>query len=294
MSHRAGFVNIIGRPNVGKSTLMNQLVGEKLSIITSKAQTTRHRILGMVNDDDSQIVFSDTPGIIFEPQYGLHEAMMQFVNSAFEDADIALFLTEIYENPEDLTDALERVKMIEAPKFLIINKIDQASPARMESLFAAWDALGIFDKILPVSALTGKQVPELLNIIKQSLPEHPGYYPKDDLTDKSERFFVSEIIREKLLLNYQKEIPYSAEVVIESFKDKEDITVISALIFVERESQKNIIIGKAGAAIKKVGVEARKDMEDFIGRKVFLELHVKVREGWRNDPTTLKRFGYGI
>lgn len=293
MAHKAGFVNIIGRPNVGKSTLMNQLVGEKLSIITSKAQTTRHRIMGMVNDEDSQVVFSDTPGIIFQPQYGLHEAMMQAVQTAFEDADLVLFITDIYEKPEELEDVMTKLKMLDVPKFLLINKIDQASPERLAAVKESWEALGVFDETFEISALLGANLIGLMDAVKATLPEHPAYFDKEELTDRTERFFVSEIIREKILLNYQKEIPYSTEIGIEEFKDKEDITVIRALIFVERESQKNIIIGKGGTALKKVGMEARKDMEEFLGRRVFLELHVKVREGWRNDQKTLKRFGYG-
>jgi len=293
MAHKAGFVNIVGRPNVGKSTLMNALVGERLSIITSKAQTTRHRILGMVNEDDCQIVFSDTPGIIFDTQYGLHEAMMQFVQSAFEDADLVLFITDIYENPDELQPALDKVALVEAPKFLLINKTDQGKPDKLPQLRETWEKKGLFDRIFAISALTGSGLPKLMNAIKAALPEHPPYYSKDELTDKNERFFVSEIIREKILLNYQKEIPYSTEVTIDAFTDKPDITVIRALIFVERESQKNIIIGKGGVALKKVGTEARQDIEAFLERKIFLELHVKVREGWRNDPNTLKRFGYG-
>jgi GTP-binding protein Era len=290
--HKAGFVNIIGRPNVGKSTLMNRLVGEKLSIITSKAQTTRHRIFGMVNAEDYQIVFSDTPGIIFNPQYELHNAMMSSVRSAFEDADILLFITEIYEKPEDVEEALKMVSRLEMPKLLLINKVDQVKEGQLEELEAAWKEKGIFDEIIPVSALEGQNVDTLLAKLLDKLPEHPAYYDKEDLTDRSERFFVTEIIREKILMHYQKEIPYSTQVEIDSFKEDETIDRIRAIIYVERDSQKNIIIGKNGTSIKRVGVQARRDIEVMLGKQVYLELHVKVKEGWRNDSRFLKRTGY--
>ncbi len=290
--HRAGFVNIIGRPNVGKSTLMNALVGERLSVISPKAQTTRHRILGMVNDKNYQLVFSDTPGIIREPQYGLHKAMNEFVRLSLEDADVLLFLTEIYEHPNQLEDVLQSLKGVEAKKLLLINKVDQAKDEKLAELTEAWQATGLFDKILPVSALASLGLNELMKQIVAHLPISPPYYPKDELTDRPERFFASEIIRGRIFANYTKEIPYCTEVIIESFKDDPDISRISATIFVERQSQKPIVIGKDGSKLKKVGTESRLELEEFLGRKVFLELYVKVKENWRNDPRLLKGLGY--
>ncbi len=292
--HRAGFINIIGRPNVGKSTLMNAMVGEQLSVISPKAQTTRHRILGLVNGADYQLVFSDTPGIIREPQYGLHKAMNEFVRTSLEDADVLLFLTEIYEHPNDLADILQSLKAVEAKKLLLLNKVDQAKGDREAELKAAWEATGIFDKVLPISALEGLGLNEVMRQIVAHLPVSPPYYPKDELTDRPERFFVAEIIRGKIFTNYSKEIPYCTEVVIDSFKDEPDITRISAVIFVERQSQKPIVIGKGGDKLKKVGTEARLEMEEFLGRKVFLEMFVKVKENWRNDPRILKGLGYDL
>lgn len=290
--HRAGFINIIGRPNVGKSTLMNALVGERLSVISPKAQTTRHRILGLVNGADYQLVFSDTPGIIREPQYGLHKAMNEFVRISLEDADVLLFLTEIYEHPDQLADVLESLRPVTAKKLLLLNKIDQAKDEKVAELTAAWQATGLFEKILPVSALDGLGLNEVMRQIVANLPESPPYYPKDELTDRPERFFAAEIIRGKIFTNYSKEIPYCTEVIIDSFKDEPDITRISAVIFVERQSQKPIVIGKGGDKLKKVGTESRLELEEFLGRKVFLELFVKVKENWRNDPRLLKGLGY--
>jgi GTP-binding protein Era len=293
MSHKAGYVNIIGRPNVGKSTLMNHWVGEKLSIITPKAQTTRHRILGIVNDEEHQIVFSDTPGIIFDPINKLHVSMNSAVEESMADADVLVFLVEPGEKPESLAPITEKLKQINSPKILLLNKCDTLhdSPEAMKKL-QEWNELGIFERIFPVSALKGDGTKEALQYLFSVLPESPPYFPKDQLTDRNERFFCTEIIREKILLNYQREIPYSVQVEIEAFQEKPDITVVKAIIFTERESQKIILIGKKGDALKKVGTEARRDMEIFLGKKVFLELKVKVRENWRDDSTTLKRFGY--
>lgn len=290
--HRAGFINIIGRPNVGKSTLMNALVGERLSVISPKAQTTRHRILGLVNGDDFQLVFSDTPGIIHEPKYALHKAMNEFVKISLEDADVLLFITEIYEHPKDLADVLEALKGVKAKKLLLINKVDQAKGDRVAELTAAWQEVGLFDDIVPISAQENIGLDVAMAKIVENLPESPPYYDKDELTDKPERFFVAEIIRGKIFTTYTKEIPYCTEVIIESFKDEPDITRISAVIFVERQSQKPIVIGRGGDKLKKVGTESRLEMEEFLGRKVFLELFVKVKENWRNDPRLLKSLGY--
>lgn len=290
--HRAGFINIIGRPNVGKSTLMNALVGEQLSVISPKAQTTRHRILGIENGPDYQIVFSDTPGIIREPQYGLHKAMNEFVRTSLEDADVLLFISEIYEHPEQLEDILASLKAVEAKKLLLLNKVDQAKGERVAELTEAWQATGMFEQVIPISALQNLGIDEVRKYIVANLPESPPYYAKDEFTDRPERFFVSEIIRGKIFTNYSKEIPYCTEVIIDSFKDEPDITRISAIIFVERQSQKPIVIGKGGDKLKKVGTESRLEMEAFLGRKVFLELFVKVKENWRNDPRILKGLGY--
>jgi len=289
--HKAGFINIIGNPNVGKSTLMNALVGERLSIITSKAQTTRHRILGIVNGEDFQIIYSDTPGII-KPHYKLQEKMMGFVNTALTDADIILYITDIVETPDKSFEYLERIKKSKTPLILVINKIDLAKGNELKETADYW--LKIFPEatLIPVSALKNINVGTVLEAIMKSLPENPPFYPKDELTDKSERFFMSEIIREKILLYYQQEIPYSVEVEIESFKEEKEIVRISSIIYVIRESQKGIIIGKQGASLKKVGTEARMDMEKFLGKKVFLELFVKVRKDCRNNVKSLKDFVY--
>lgn len=292
VQHRAGFINIIGRPNVGKSTLMNALVGEKLSVISPKAQTTRHRILGLVNGENYQLVFSDTPGIIREPQYGLHKAMNEFVRVSLEDADVLLFISEIYEHPSQLADVLESLKAVAAKKLLLLNKADQGKGDRVPELIKAWEETGLFDEVLPISALEQTGLEQVMAKIVEQLPISPPYYPKDELTDRPERFFAAEIIRGKIFTTYTKEIPYCTEVIIDSFKDEPDITRISAVIFVERQSQKPIVIGKGGDKLKKVGTEARLEMEEFLGRKVFLELFVKVKENWRNDPRLLKGLGY--
>ncbi|GAB3534409.1 GTPase Era [Pontibacter brevis] len=289
-SHKAGFVSIVGKPNVGKSTLMNALVGEKLSIITSKAQTTRHRIMGILNGDDFQIVYSDTPGII-KPQYALHESMMSFVRTSLEDADVILFVTDIYEK-HDEDDVIKRLQHAEVPILLLINKIDQSTEEEVNDKVAYWQEKMQPTEILPISALHGFGLEHLFSRLLHYLPEHPAYFPKDELTDKPERFFVSEMIREKIFLNYKKEIPYSCEVVVEEFKEEEDIIRIRAEISVERRSQKGIVIGNKGEALKKVGTQARIDMEQFFQKKIFLDLYVRVNENWRTDQKLLRRFGY--
>jgi GTP-binding protein Era len=288
--HKAGFVSIIGKPNVGKSTLMNALVGEKLSIITSKAQTTRHRIMGIINGDDFQIVYSDTPGII-EPKYELHKSMMRFVQTSLEDADVVLFVTDIYEKSGE-EDLIARLRQIEVPLFLVINKIDLATQEQVTERISYWQAQINPKEVMAVSALNSFNTERILQAIHENLPEHPAYFPKDEMTDKPERFFASELIREKIFLNYKKEVPYSCEVVVTEFKEKEDIIVIRAEIMVERATQRAIIIGHQGEAIKKVGTQARIDMEAFFGKKVFLEQHVKVEPDWRSKTRTLDRFGY--
>ena len=292
MTHKAGFVNIIGNPNVGKSTLMNALVGEKLSIITSKAQTTRHRIMGIVNSDDFQIVYSDTPGIV-NPHYKLHESMMTFVYSALKDADVFLLVTEIGEQFKN-QEIIEKVKESGIPAILIINKIDLSDQATVEAKMKHWQEHLPNAEVIPVSALLNFNIEKVLDTILSHLPEGPAYFPKDEMTDKTMRFFASEIIREKIFENYKKEVPYSAEVVVEDYKEKEGIDVISATIFVERDSQKGIILGHKGSMIKKVGTEARIDIEEFIQKKVFLQLNVKVNKDWRNSELSLKRFGYEL
>lgn len=289
--HKSGFVNIIGSPNVGKSTLMNALVGEKLSIITSKAQTTRHRIMGIVNGEDFQIVYSDTPGVL-KPNYKLQQQMMGFVNVALTDADIILFVTDIYEDIKIQEEVLNKIKNADVPVLLLVNKVDQATQEVLEEKVQTWKNEVQKAEVIPVSALEKFNVNYIFDRILAHLPEGEPYYSKDELTDKPEKFFVSEIIREKILLNYKKEIPYSVEVVIESFKEEEKIFRIRAEIMVIRESQKGIIIGHQGKALKKVGTEARKDMEEFLGKQVFLELFVKVNKDWRDNDNQLKRFGY--
>lgn len=287
--HKAGFVSIIGKPNVGKSTLMNQLVGERLSIITSKAQTTRHRIMGILSGENFQIVYSDTPGII-KPEYELHSSMMKFVSSSLEDADVVLFMTDIYEKfDETLAAHLER---IDAPIIFILNKIDQAKGTQGDDKLTYWKELVKADKYLMVSALEGLGINELFDAIIELMPEHPAYFPKDELTDKPEKFFVEEIIREKIFINYKKEVPYSTEVVVTEFKEDETIIRIRAEIYVERKSQKGIIIGKGGEALKKVGIQSRADLEKFFNKQVHLETFVKVAENWRKQELSLKRFGY--
>lgn len=291
MNHKAGYVNIIGNPNVGKSTLMNAFVGEKLSIITSKAQTTRHRILGIVNGDDFQVLFSDTPGII-KPAYELQESMMGFVKSAFEDADILLYMVEIGE--QALKDELffDKITSSKIPVLLLLNKIDTSNQEQLESQVQFWAEKVPNAEIIPISALEGFQVKEVFNRIIELLPESPPFYPKDQLTDKPERFFINETIREKILIHYKKEIPYAVEVDTEEFFEEETIIRIRSVIMVERETQKGIIIGHKGAALKRVGVEARKDLELFFGKQIHLELYVKVNKNWRSNQNQLKRFGY--
>ena len=289
--YKSGFVNIIGNPNVGKSTLMNKLIGERLSIITSKAQTTRHRILGIVNDENYQIVFSDTPGII-QPNYNLQTSMMKFVRSAFQDADVFLYMVEIGEKSLKDSSFFERLKNTDIPILLLINKIDKSNQEGVEKAMIHWKSQLPKAKIIPISAIEGFGVDKIMSEITAMLPNGTPYFPSDALTDKPERFFVSEIIREKILLNYQKEIPYSVEVVIETFKEKDEIIRIEANINVARETQKGIIIGHQGKALKKVGTQARKDLETFFGKKIFLKLLVKVTKNWRNNDQDLKRFGY--
>ena len=295
-SHRSGFVNIVGNPNVGKSTLMNALVGERLSIITSKAQTTRHRIMGIVNGEDFQMVYSDTPGVL-SPNYQLQKQMLEFSRSALVDADVLLYVTEVQDNPERNADFLDKVKKMAASGtrvFLIINKIDLTTQDTLERLVEFWHAQLPEAEIFPISAQEKFGVAQLFDAIKDALPVGPPFFPKDQLTDKSERFFVNEIIREKILLNYDKEIPYSVEVEVESFHEEENIVRISAIIYVERESQKGIIIGKAGSALKRVGSQARKDIEEFLQKQVFLQLFVKVDRDWRSNVGRLKHYGYDL
>jgi len=291
MNHRSGFVNILGNPNTGKSTIMNALVGEKLSIITSKAQTTRHRIMGIVNSEDFQIVYSDTPGIL-KPAYKLQESMMSFVNSAISDADIILYVTDVTEKP--LSDKVypEKIKSSGIPVIVAVNKIDLSNQEDLEKIVELWHSFFTESPVIPLSALNKFNIDALLEAVLSKLPEGPPYFPKDQLTDKYERFFASEIIREKILKNYQKEVPYSVETEIDSFKEEKGMLKIRALIHVARESQKGIIIGHRGSMLKKTGTEARIDMEDFFGKKVFLELYVKVTKDWRDKPLILKRFGY--
>ncbi|RXF69198.1 GTPase Era [Arcticibacter tournemirensis] len=290
MTHKAGFVSIVGKPNAGKSTLMNSLVGEKMSIITPKAQTTRHRILGIVNEDDYQIVFSDTPGVI-KPAYGLQESMMDAVDESLVDADIILLVTDINERYDE-ADVIEKLKNTLSPAAVVINKIDTSSQENVFAKIEFWKEQLNPKAVFAVSALHDHNVKSVMEFIIDYLPEHPPYYDKDTLTDRNERFFVSEMIREKIFKLYQKEIPYSTEVIITAFKEEDKITRISAEIIVERDSQKNILIGKGGEMLKKVGTYARKDMEDFLQRKIFLEMFVKVIPDWRNRKNYLKQFGY--
>ncbi len=290
--HKSGFVNIIGNPNVGKSTLMNALVGEKLSIITSKAQTRRHRIMGIVNGDDFQIVYTDTPGIV-NPHYKLHEQMMGFVNSALQDADLFLLVTEVGETFKN-QETLQRIIRSNTPVILVINKIDLSNQQFVADRIAYWQAQIPRAFVVPCCATEGFNVGTIFDHIIAQLPEHEPYFPKDELTDRSMRFFVSEIVREKILLFYQKEIPYSCEVAVESYEERDGIDNISCLIFVERESQKAILIGHQGKSLKHLGIEARKDIEEFTGKHCFLSIHIKVLKDWRNSQTALKRFGYAI
>ena len=299
--HKAGFVNIVGNPNVGKSTLMNQLVGERISIATFKAQTTRHRIMGIVNTPEMQIVFSDTPGVL-KPNYKLQESMLAFSESALQDADVLLYVTDVVENPEKNMDFLEKVQKLDLPVILLINKIDElagepsgsskTSNARLASIVERWHALLPKAEILPISAKNKFGVDILLKRIQELLPESPAYFDKDQLTDKPARFFVSEIIREKILLYYDKEIPYSVEVAVERFKEDDKHIHINAIIYVERDSQKGIIIGHQGVALKKVSTEARKSLEKFFAKPIFLEIFVKVDKDWRSSERELNHFGY--
>ena len=289
--HKAGFVNIVGNPNVGKSTLMNQLVGERISIATFKAQTTRHRIMGIVNTDDMQIVFSDTPGVL-KPNYKLQESMLAFSESALQDADVLLYVTDVVENPEKNMDFLEKVQRMEIPVLLLINKIDESDQNTLGNIVEKWHSLLPNAEILPISAKNKFGIDMLLKRIKELLPESPAFFDKDQLTDKPARFFVSEIIREKILLYYDKEIPYSVEVAVERFKEAERQIHINAVIYVERESQKGIIIGHQGVALKKVATESRKALEKFFDKHIYLELFVKVDKDWRSSKKELDNFGY--
>ena len=289
--HKAGFVNIVGNPNVGKSTLMNQLVGERISIATFKAQTTRHRIMGIVNTDDMQIVFSDTPGVL-KPNYKMQEMMLAFSESALADADVLLYVTDVIENPEKNMEFLEKVKKMQIPVLLLINKIDQSDPKKLGDIVEKWHSLLPNAEILPISAKNKFGTDILLKRIKELLPESPAFFDKDQLTDKPARFFVSEIIREKILLYYDKEIPYSVEVRVEQFKEDEKRIHINTVIYVERDSQKGIIIGHQGIVLKKVNTESRKALEKFFDKKIFLETFVKVDKDWRSSQRELDAFGY--
>lgn len=295
--HKSGFVNIVGRPNAGKSTLMNGLVGERMSIITAKPQTTRHRIFGIVTGEDFQIVFSDTPGVIEEPNYKMQEMMNRYVNSTFEDADLMIYLIDPQEEYSEDDMLVGKLRHNNVPLYLVFNKVDVVSSTRLKELQKQFKQWIKPEKVFLISALKGDGVPELLAAVKAQLPEGPKYFPEEELTDRTERFFVSEIIREQILELYHQEIPYSVEVEIESFedtatKDGKELARVSAIIYVSRKSQKPILIGKGGSAIKQLGSKARERMEDFLQRKVFLELHVKIREDWRDDEEQLKRFGY--
>ena len=291
--HKAGFVNIVGNPNVGKSTLMNQLVGERISIATFKAQTTRHRIMGIVNTDEMQIVFSDTPGVL-KPNYKLQESMLAFSESALVDADVLLYVTDVIENPEKNADFLDKVRKMTIPVLLLINKIDQTDQSRLAEIVERWHILLPKAEILPISALNKFGTDMLLKRIKELLPDSPPFFGKDQWTDKPARFFVSEIMREKILLYYDKEIPYSVEVRVESFKEKEKSIHIRAIIYVERESQKGIVIGHQGVALKRVSTETRKALERFFGKSIFLETYVKVDKDWRQSERELTTFGYNL
>ena len=291
--HKSGFVNIIGNPNVGKSTLMNRLVGEHLSIITSKAQTTRHRIMGVVSGEDFQIVYSDTPGIL-KPAYKLQESMMKFVAGALTDADVILFVTDTVEQSDRAAEVLDRIRQAEVPVVVVINKIDLTTPEALDALVERWHAELPAARIVPVSARENFNVEGLFGIVRELLPEGEAYYPKETLTDKTRRFFASEIIREQILRHYDKEIPYCCEIAIESYREEPAIDRIAATIHVARESQKGIVIGHKGERLKKVGQSAREEMEAFLGKKVFLQLFVKVSDDWRNDDRALKRFGYEL
>ncbi len=289
--HKSGFVNIVGKPNAGKSTLLNQLMGEKLAIVTQKAQTTRHRIFGIYNEEDLQIVFSDTPGVL-DPKYELQEKMMDFVKDSLQDADVFLMIIDINDRGEPSEFLIEKLNKIPVPVLILINKIDESNQESMEKVIEFWHGKIPKAEILPISALQGINTYLILPKLKSLLPENPPYYDKDQFTDKSERFFVNEAIREKILLNYEKEIPYSVEVVTEQFKEKEGIIFIDSIIYVERDTQKGIVIGHKGEAIKKVGIQAREDLEKFFQKKIHLNLFVKVKKDWRKNDRDLKNFGY--
>ena len=290
-THKAGFVNIVGKPNVGKSTLMNVLIGERLSIISSKAQTTRHRIMGLINGDDFQIVFSDTPGML-KPKYELQKSMMSFVNMSLEDADVIVFVTDLYENEEEIEEIISKINQSGVPVLLVINKIDLSKEGQLEEVTKYWTDRVKAETVIPISALESFNTERILQEILDRLPFHPPFYDKDELTDRPERFFASEIIREKIFHNYKKEIPYSTEVSIEDFYEEDTIIRIRAEIYVERESQKGILIGQGGKALKRVGIQAREELERFFGKKIFLETHVKVEDNWRKNKNKLRRFGY--
>ena len=295
-NHKSGFVNIIGNPNVGKSTLMNAMIGDKLSIITSKPQTTRHRILGIISEDDYQVVFSDTPGIIKQPHYGMHESMNKFAFSSFSDADLLLLVIDKYEDYVGDEKVIESLKKTNIPKFLVINKTDLAEIGEIGDLVNEWKEICDFDEVHTISALNKEGTDRLLTKIVERLPINPPYYPKDQMSDRSERFFVSEIIREKILMIYKQEIPYSCEVIVDQFINEEQngehFSTIYASIYVDRKSQKPILIGRGGSQIKKLGIAARQDIENFLDRHIYLELKVKIKDGWRNDDRILKHFGY--
>ncbi len=289
--HKAGFVNIVGNPNVGKSTLMNLLVGERISIATFKAQTTRHRIMGILNTDEAQIVFSDTPGVL-KPNYKLQEAMLRFSRSALRDADVLLYVTDMVESPEKNSDFIAEVRKLDVPILVLINKIDLSDQASLVKKVEQWHDIIPEAEILPISAIAKFNIDAVMRRIMELLPESPPYFEKDALTDKPARFFVTEIIREKILLHYDKEIPYVCEAAVEYFKEKEESIYIKALIFVERDTQKGIIIGHEGSALKRVATDARRELEKFFGKKIFLEIYVKVDKDWRNSDKQLRRFGY--
>ena len=291
--HKAGFVNIVGNPNVGKSTLMNLLVGERISIATIKAQTTRHRIMGIVNTDDMQIVFSDTPGVL-KPNYKLQESMLDFSKSALTDADVLLYVTDVIEKSDKNQEFIDKVNLLDIPVLLLINKIDLTTQENLEKIVAEWHALIPKAEILPISAKAKFNIQPLMKRIKELIPDSPPFFEKDQLTDKPARFFVSEIIREKILLYYDKEIPYSVEVLVESFKEEQKTIHISSVIYVERESQKGIIIGREGKALKKVSTEARKELERFFNKSIYLDVFVKVDKDWRNSDKELRNFGYQL
>lgn len=290
-SHKAGFVNIVGKPNVGKSTLMNVLIGERLSIISSKAQTTRHRIMGIINEPDYQIVFSDTPGML-KPKYELHKSMMGFVHISLEDADVIVFVTDLYETDAEIEDVIKKINDSGVPVLLVINKIDLNKGDKLDEVIAYWTQRLKAEVVIPISATEKFNTEKIMVEILERLPVHPPFYDKDELTDRPERFFASEIIREKIFLNYKKEIPYSSEVAIEDFYEEEKIIRIRAIIYVERVSQKGILIGEGGKMLKKVGIQSREEMEKFFGKKVFLETFVKVEDDWRKDKNKLRKFGY--